>query len=77
MEGEPIRGQKALEITIELAIEAGELATKYLKLPHDLEYEKTFMPFLLLSKNDMLVCCMSWIHINAKKIDGDCIKASR
>jgi len=50
LEGEPIRGQKALEITIELAIEAGELATKYLKLPHDLEYEKTFMPFLLLSK---------------------------
>jgi len=50
LEGEPIKGQKALEITIELAIEAGELATKYLKLPHDLEYEKTFMPFLLLSK---------------------------
>ena len=50
LEGVPIKGQKALEITIELAIEAGELATKYLKLPHDLEYEKTFMPFLLLSK---------------------------
>ena len=50
LEGDPIKGQKALEITIELAIEAGELATKYLKLPHDLEYEKTFMPFLLLSK---------------------------
>jgi len=50
LEGDPIKGQKALEITIQLAIEAGELATKYLKLPHDLEYEKTFMPFLLLSK---------------------------
>ena len=48
--GEPIRGKKALEITIELAKEAGELATKYLKKPHDLEYEKTFMPFCLLSK---------------------------
>ena len=24
--------------------------TKYLKAPHDLEYEKTFMPFVLLSK---------------------------
>jgi DNA polymerase elongation subunit (family B) len=47
---EPIIGQKALEITIELAQQAGELATKFLKSPHDLEYEKTFLPFLLLSK---------------------------
>jgi len=50
LEGEDIRGQKALDITIELAQEAGELATKFLKKPHDLEYEKTFMPFCLLSK---------------------------
>ena len=49
-EGEPIRGQKALEITIELAQEAGYLASSFLKGPHDLEYEKTFMPFCLLSK---------------------------
>ena len=47
---EPIIGQKALEITIELAQQAGELATKFLKKPHDLEYEKTFLPFCLLSK---------------------------
>ena len=50
LDGEEIRGQKALEITIELAQEAGEMATKFLKKPHDLEYEKTFMPFCLLSK---------------------------
>ena len=50
LEGENIRGQKALEITIDLAQKAGELATKFLKKPHDLEYEKTFMPFCLLSK---------------------------
>ena len=50
MEGKPITGKKALEITIELAVEAGELATMWLKDPHDLEYEKTFDPFLLLSK---------------------------
>ena len=49
-DGEDIRGHKALEITIELAKEAGEMATKFLKKPHDLEYEKTFMPFCLLSK---------------------------
>ena len=48
--GEPIRGKKALEITIELAQEVGKIAAKYLKSPHDFEYEKTFMPFCLLSK---------------------------
>lgn len=48
--GEPVVGQKALEVTIEFAKEAGHLATKFLKDPHDLEYEKTFMPFCLLSK---------------------------
>jgi len=50
IEGKDIKGQEALEITIELAQEAGELASKFLKSPHDLEYEKTFMPFCLLSK---------------------------
>jgi len=49
-EGKPIRGKDALEITIELAQQAGHLASKFLKGPHDLEYEKTFMPFCLLSK---------------------------
>ena len=50
LDGTPIKGQKALEITIQLSIEAGELASKFLKNPHDLEYEKTFLPFCLLSK---------------------------
>ena len=50
MDGVPIEGKKALEITIDLAKEAGELASFWLKKPHDLEYEKTFMPFCLLSK---------------------------
>ena len=50
LSGEKIIGKKALEITIDLAIEAGELSSKFLKAPHDLEYEKTFDPFLLLSK---------------------------
>lgn len=47
---EKIIGKKALEITIELAKQVGENASKFLKMPHDLEYEKTFMPFCLLSK---------------------------
>ena len=50
LDGVKVRGKKALEITIDLAQEAGALATKCLKKPHDLEYEKTFMPFCLLSK---------------------------
>ena len=48
--GNQIRGKKALAITIELAQQVGETASKFLKMPHDLEYEKTFMPFALLSK---------------------------
>jgi DNA polymerase elongation subunit (family B) len=50
LEGNKIVGKEALKITIELAKEAGELATKFLKQPHNLDYEKTFMPFCLLSK---------------------------
>ena len=45
-----ILGKKALEISIEIAQEACHLVSKFLKQPHDFEYEKTFMPFCLLSK---------------------------
>jgi DNA polymerase elongation subunit (family B) len=48
--GEKIRGQQALEMTIEIAQDAADLCTKYLKPPMGLEYEKTLMPFILLSK---------------------------
>ena len=50
LDGTPIRGKKALEITIELAQQVGDVSAKFLKAPHDFEYEKTFMPFCLLSK---------------------------
>jgi len=50
LNGNPIRGKIALEITIELAQQAGEISASFLKAPHDFEYEKTFMPFCLLSK---------------------------
>lgn len=50
LNGKAIKGQQALEITIELAQQAGEIASMFLKNPHDLEYEKTFLPFCLLSK---------------------------
>jgi DNA polymerase elongation subunit (family B) len=47
---EPILGQKALELSIEIAQEATHNVSKFLKQPHDFEYEKTFLPFCLLSK---------------------------
>ena len=50
LSGETIRGKKALEITIELAKQVGDISAKFLKRPHDFEYEKTYMPFCLLSK---------------------------
>lgn len=49
-DGTPIKGPDALEITIELAQQVGDLASSFLKCPHNWEYEKTFMPFCLLSK---------------------------
>ena len=48
--GEKIIGHKALELSIEIAQEACHNVSKFLKQPHDFEYEKTFLPFCLLSK---------------------------
>jgi|UniRef100_A0A6C0IPB5 DNA polymerase elongation subunit (family B) len=48
--GEKIRGQPALEITIELSYEVEKISSMWLKAPMYLEYEKTLMPFMLLSK---------------------------
>ena len=47
---EKILNKQSLIYTIELAKQAGLLASKFLKKPHDLEYEKTFYPWVLLSK---------------------------
>lgn len=47
---EKITGKKALEITIEIAQDAANLCSQFLKPPMDLTYEKTLMPFVLLSK---------------------------
>ena len=45
-----IVGYDALKYTIEIAQEAAELCSMFLKPPMFLEYEKTLMPFILLSK---------------------------
>ena len=47
---EKIVGKDALEITIEIAQDAAKLCTQWLKPPMELSYEKTLMPFILLSK---------------------------
>ena len=48
--GNPVTGKDALLPSINQAIEASEKFKKLLKAPHDLEYEKTFWPFILFSK---------------------------
>ena len=50
MDGTPVVGKEALAITIYLGLEVERIASAMLKRPHTLEYEKTFMPFCLLSK---------------------------
>lgn len=45
-----LSGKDAVAKSIELACEASAQFKKMLKAPHDLEYEKTFWPFVILSK---------------------------
>jgi hypothetical protein len=47
---EKVRGKPALEATIEIAQDVADLCTSFLKPPMALAYEKTLMPFILLSK---------------------------
>ena len=51
---EPIKGKENLRISIEVGQQIGELATQFLKPPHDWEYEKTFLPFILFAKKRYL-----------------------
>ena len=48
--GKILRGRPALVESIRLGVESSERIKTKLKAPQDLEYEKTFMPFMLLSK---------------------------
>ena len=48
--GNKLSDVELLSWTIKYGMEAGDRAKKLLKRPHDLEYEKTFFPFILLSK---------------------------
>jgi len=48
--GNLLKGKDAIMTSIKTAVEASKQFKKYLKAPHDLEYEKTFWPFVLFSK---------------------------
>jgi DNA polymerase elongation subunit (family B) len=48
--GEKIVGEKALELSIEIAQKACHSVSQVLKQPHDFEYEKTYFPLCLLAK---------------------------
>ena len=45
-----LEGKEAIQKSIDIAVEASAEFKKTLKKPHDLEYEKTFYPFIILSK---------------------------
>ena len=47
---DPIIDKRTLDFSIELGELSGELVKSRLPFPHDLEYEKTFWPFMIISK---------------------------
>ncbi len=48
--GTKIIDKRTLKLSIDMGVITGELVKKRLPYPHDLEYEKTFWPFLILTK---------------------------
>ena len=48
--GSPIIDKRGLGMSIDMGIITGETVKKRLPYPHDLEYEKTFWPFMILTK---------------------------
>jgi hypothetical protein len=48
--GDKITDKRTVNLSMEMGIITGELVKKRLPYPHDLEYEKTFWPFLILTK---------------------------
>lgn len=74
----PVVGKQALEITIELAKEVARLCSMNLKKPMELTYEKTLMPFIILSKkryvgmlyeDDTEHCKLKFMGLSIKRRD--------
>lgn len=53
-------GEEAVQHSINMGMEASSKFKKFLKPPHDLEYEKTFFPFILISKKRY--CALKYEH---------------
>ena len=49
-DGNPLTGREGLKASIDLGVKSEEYIKDFLKPPHNLEYEKTFWPFILFSK---------------------------
>ena len=48
--GKKITDKRSLQLTMDIGMISGELVKSRLPFPHDLEYEKTYWPFLILTK---------------------------
>ena len=48
--GNDLEGREALKKSIDMGVETENYIRQFLKKPHNLEYEKTFSPFILFSK---------------------------
>lgn len=48
--GSYLKDKRSLSLSIKLGILSGNLVKRYLEEPQDLEYEKTFYPYLILTK---------------------------
>jgi DNA polymerase elongation subunit (family B) len=54
------KGPEAIQHAINMGMEASSKFKKYLKPPHDMEYEKVYFPFILISKKRY--CAMKYEH---------------
>lgn len=63
-QGEFLKGRAAILPSIRVAQEMSHGFKQYLKAPHDLEYEKTFWPFILFSKKRY--CANKYEHDDKK-----------
>ena len=80
--GKPIIDKRTLDNAIEMGKLSGELVKSRLPFPHDLEYEKTFWPFLIVTKKkyvgnkyefDKTKCKQDFMGIVLKRRDNSAI----
>ena len=65
--GEYIYNREAVKASIDISLDVEKNITPLFGYPHKLEYEKTFWPFMLVSKSVTLVINMNSVHINVNR----------